>query len=241
MHLLIFPAFELSDPPPIKPYIYGIGSSSTLSTLTIGQQPLFAGLPKSAAKYAASLQNTLSTTPRSTPQNSYQRSEYTASQTTLQDLSSAPTYHRPDEQKQGRQNEFISQNPSRKSTGPSEPSPLPIDPHPYEYDKLRDGQPGQVYGHAVVGVRKSRTDLPNTPGDRNRSRRDVSDQYSREQSICDIALGVPETLTGHDPNRDSEGNDEGKYGSDRKRGSGSRTLLFDYSPSTHLTSIKALA
>jgi hypothetical protein len=164
------------------------------------------------------------------------------SETTLQDLSSGGDHHRPGEQQQNRPNEPISQRPSLKSAGASEPpTPLPEDPHQHENDRQCKGQPGQVYGH-TGGVGKSRTELQNNPGDRNRSRRDVSGQDSRELFICELVLDVTETNAGLDLNRDLKEDGEGKYWYNRQRGGrgASRVSLFELSLGPYLTSIKVL-
>lgn len=207
-----------TEPPPPNPYLHGIG---TPSTLTIGQQSLFSTLPTTAAKNHPPPQNVISTASRSTQQDSPQRSDYSSypaspvshvgmyesqrtkpydsSQATLQHPPSGMDHPRPGE-KQDQPNGRISRRPSRRNTATSEPSPMPVDPHPFNFDELLKGQVGQVYGQ-TGGAGKSHISLKNTLGDRNRSRKDVSGKASRL-----------------DLNHGSDGNDEGKYWSDGQRG-----------------------
>ena len=89
---------------------------------------------------------------------------YGNSQVTLQDTSLGPGHRRPGP------TEPISRKPSRKNTGTSEPpTPLPTDPHPYDYDKLRKGQ--AVYDHTGgVGNDQGEYWSDNRRGDRGASR-----------------------------------------------------------------------
>ncbi|KAF9644348.1 kinase-like protein [Thelephora ganbajun] len=215
--------------PPTKLYLNGIGSSSTLS---IGQLSLFATLPKTTAKRSPSLRNTISTTSRPTPQISSQLLEYSSdpvppashgggagthlshkvepygsSQVTSQDPPSGTDYHHPGEQQGGQLGGRMSRRPSRRSTAVSEPSsPMPTDPHPFDFNEL---QKTQAYGH-TGGAGKSHVSLKNTLGDRNRSKKDVSGKGSRL-----------------DLNRDLDVNGEGKYWSEGRRDNrgGSRSVL----------------
>ena len=150
---------------------------------------------------------------------------YRSSQATLQDLPSGTSYPHPGGQQQSPPNDPISRKLSRRNTGPSEPStPLPADPQ-YDYEKLRKGQAGQVYGQ-TGGAIKSRTELQNTPGDRNK-------KDSRELSIRELAFVVHETGTVLDLNHDPDGDGEGMYWYDKQKPGrvSSRVLLFEVSPS----------
>lgn len=148
-------------PPLTKPYISTINSSSTL---TIGQQSLFAALPKSAAKYPSSTHNTNPSTSRASTQIPPQRPDYGGP--------SSPGRHSGGGGVHGQQSEPINRRPSRKGTGTSEPpTPVPTDLHPYNYDRLREVQADAVSTHTGK-VRKSHTDLQNTLS-RNRSKRTV--------------------------------------------------------------------
>ncbi|KAF9642667.1 kinase-like protein [Thelephora ganbajun] len=234
------------EPPPTKPYLNGIGSSSTLS---IGQQSLLATLPKTTAKHSPSLHSTISTASRPAPQVSSQLSEYSSdpvppanrgggagmhlsheggpygsSQVTSQDPPSGTDYYRPSEQQGGQLSGRMSRRPSRRSTAASEPSsPMPTDPHPFDFTEL---QKSQVYGH-TGGAGKSHVSLKNTLGDRNRSKKDVSGKGSRELSVRELVFTVAETGLGLDLNRDLDDNGEGKYWSEGRRDNhgGSRSVL----------------
>ncbi|KAF9644873.1 kinase-like protein [Thelephora ganbajun] len=221
-----------TEPPPTKLYLSGINSSSTLS---IGQQSLFATLPETTAKHSPSLHKTISTASRPTPQISSQLSEYSSdlvspasrgggagthlshkvepygtSQVPSQDPPSGTDYYRPGEQQGGQPNGRMSRRQSRRSTAASEPSsPMPNDPHQFDLDELQKSQANQAYGH-TGGAGKSHVSLKNTLGDRNRSKKDVSGKGFRL-----------------DLNRDLDDNGEGKYWSEGRRDNrgGSRSVL----------------
>jgi hypothetical protein len=149
-----------SEPPPTIPYPYGIGSSSTL---TIGQQSLFAALPGTAASHPYLLRHVASTASRLTAQIPSQRSNHAIDTlyTEHQELPSDADHRRSGDQQGGR----VSRKPSRRSTGGSEPaSPMPIDPEPFDFNTLKNGlAQHQVYG-SPSGAGKSRTNSQSNLG-----------------------------------------------------------------------------
>ena len=194
------PASVQSNPPPTVPYFNGIGSPSTL---TITQQPLPAGLQKTAAQRSPSVRNTISTNPRSTPQISSQRSDYNSPaslvnhvggmgmhenqgpgsyvspQTTMQ-RSPSGTHHRRPSQQRGKSSGDVNRIQSRQNTEVSEVSPVLPDPGIYDPNDQFYGQTG--------GAGMSRTDLRNAIGNRNGSKRDVGGQGSRELSVRELVF-----------------------------------------------------
>ena len=190
-----------SEPPPLEPHFYGIGSASTL-TVGLGHQPVAPPFPKPGARQPPSLQNTSSTASRIIPQVSSQRSghssgpaspvsygagtvmhenqrtrPYGGSQATLLEPAPSPNYDHPGGQLGGRSNQQVGpvgRRPSRRDTATSEP-PTPLRPDPSSFDPNRSwgGQPTQVY-RQVSGAAKSRTSFKGAPDDRHRSRKDVN-------------------------------------------------------------------
>ena len=114
------------DPPPTKPTIYRITSTTTLtnpSTLTVGRQQLLVG------------QNHMISQPPS-PYNE-DATPYTHSQTTVQAPSSAVDDHRSsEEQRRG----HVSRKQSRRSTAASDSPPMPIDPPQFNLDESQKAQ-----------------------------------------------------------------------------------------------------
>ena len=209
------------------------------STLTIGQQSLFAGLPRTAAQHTPSLHHTSSTS-RPTPQISSQWSgnnsptspvnpagvvgmhesqgpvSYVSPQPTLERSSSSAHRRRPSQQR-GKPSGNGNRMQSRQNTEASEVSPVLADPGALDPNELQQSRVDQFYGHGS-GVGRSRSDLQNAFPDRNRSRRNVGGQGSRELVIREPDFAATETCAGHDLTRaDFDDNDEGKYWSEGRR------------------------
>ena len=190
-----------SEPPPLKPYFYGAGSSSTL-TIELGNQPLSTSLPSPGEKFFPLPQNTISTASQITPQISSRTSDcssshispvsyragtvmyenqetrrYCGSQATLYDPVPNPNYNGPGEQLGGQPNQQVGRvgwRPSRRDTATSEPaSPLLPYPPPFNPNGPWGSQPNQVC-RQMSGAGKSRESLRATPDDRHRSRKDVN-------------------------------------------------------------------
>jgi hypothetical protein len=163
-----------SEPPPTTPYPYGIGSSSTL---TIGQQSLFAALPGTTASHPYLLRHAVSTASQLTVQVPPQRSNYAVH--TLypehQDLPSDADHRRSGDQQGGQPNGRVNRRPSRRGADGSEPSSrMPTATEPFDFNTPQNGlAQHQVYGYQG-GAGKSRTSLRNTLGGNNSSRRNVS-------------------------------------------------------------------
>ena len=219
------------DPPLIKSTIYRLTSASTLkgpSTLTVGQQELFAGYNlKDSQPYNIGSSSSL----QITPQTSYysfttlspegkgrdagldegeDERPYTSFQVTTQSPSSgADSYHSSKEQGR-RSGEHISRRPSRRSVGVSDSSPMPIDPHQFDPDELRKARarnPTNAHPHETG---KSSTNLQSTLGGREVSKRDVHGMYSGKLAIHEIPRTGAEIAVGVDLYQGLDG-DEGKY------------------------------
>ena len=171
------------DPTPIKPSIYRLPSTTTLG---IGQKQLFAGYPMGPhtpplhKKASSSSRHTLQTAPEKSnnsigPPPPVSRSLGTG----LDEGGDRKPRDRSQDPPLKQRGGLVARMPSRRSTTGSESSPMPVDPQPFDYGELQNGQAhNQVYNRAG-GTRKSRTDLQSTRG-RTASRRDVSGKCSRK-------------------------------------------------------------
>ena len=94
---------------------------------------------------------------------------------------------------------------------------MPVDPQPFDYGELQKGQThNQVYSRAG-GTRKSHTDLQSARGGGAASRKDVSGKGSRKLSVRKLVFTVADNGIESNLNRDSDGNDEGRYWSGARR------------------------
>ena len=84
----------------------------------------------------------------------------------------------------------VSRKPSRRDPAVSEPPQTHIDPQPFDASKLQKGQGhNQVYGYAG-GVGTSRSNLRDTLGGGNASKRDVTGKGARESPVREPAFAV---------------------------------------------------
>ena len=235
------------DPPPIEPTIRRLTSASTLtspSTLTVGQQQLFAGHTLKVSR-PPSPHNTVSR--QITPQRSNYSSTtlspeskggntrldededvrpYTNFQVMVQGPSlDAGDYHSSREQG-GQSGGPISRIPSRRSTGASD---TPIDPpqsNPDEPRKARARNPANAHPHRAE---KSSTNLQSTLGGRNASKRDVRGMDSGKLTTRETTRTDAEITVGVDLNQGLDG-DEGKYWLKKKRTKGGSRMLLCFNP-----------
>ena len=218
-----------SEPPPLEPHFYGIGSASTL-TVGLGQQTLAPPFPKPGARQPPSVQNTSSMASRITPQVSSQMSghssgpaspvsygtgtvmndnqrtrPYGGSQATLLEPAPSPNSDRLAGRRGGQPNQQVGpvgRRPSRRDTATSEP-PTPLRPDPSSFDPNGPwgGQPNQVY-RQMSGAGKSRASLRAAPDDRHRSRKDLSapgEGYNRGGSSRNPSRMSPRIYPTPDP------------------------------------------
>ena len=228
------------DPLPTKPSIY---IPLSTSTLTIGQQHLLSGY--STGPHTPSLHKKVSSSSHRPLQLSPKKSNYSIgppppesrSRSTGLDDGGGGRPHDRSQDPPSEQRGLVTRMPSRRSTTGSEPSPMPVDPQPFDYGELQRSQArNQVYG-PPGGTGKSHTDLQNTRGGRTASKRDVSGKGSRRLLICEVVFAIVDNGVEFDLNRDLDDNDEGKYWSGPQRDNRgascmSRFLSF---PTRHLT------
>ena len=210
------------------------------STLTIGQQQLLAGykplashppsphtvslssrLPQitpQQSNYSTDIVSPVSQDEDTDPDESESSKRHDTPQAATQYPPSAVNHYHSGEQQTGQSGERVSRRISRRDTTTSEPSsPLPIDPEPFDLDKLqKDRSNNQVYGHEV-GAGKSHPDLQSTPGSRNASKKDVNGKGSREVSIYELNFAVTDAGIGLNLDHGLEGNDEGRRQSESRR------------------------
>ena len=117
---------------------------------------------------------------------------YAPPQTTLQ-RSPSGTHHRSPSQQGGKSSGNVNRIQSRQNTEISEISPVLPDPGVHGPNSRFYGQTG--------GAGMSRTDLRNALGNKNRSKRDVGGQGSRELSVRELVFAVAETCAGLDLNQ----------------------------------------
>ena len=103
---------------------------------------------------------------------------YVSPQATLERSSSSAHRRRPSQQR-GKSSGNSNRMQSRQNTEASEVSPVLADPGASDPNELQQSRVDQFYGHGS-GAGRSRPDLQNSFPDRNRSRRNVAGQGSRD-------------------------------------------------------------
>ena len=150
---------------------------------------------------------------------------YESPQTTLQRFS--PSAHRRSRsQQQGKSSGNSNLVQSRQNMVASEVSPVLVDPGTSDPDELLQSRVDQFYGHGSEAGR-SRSDLQNTFPNRNRSKRGVSGQGSRELSVRELVFAAAKPCVGHDLTRTHEDDDdEGRYWSEGRRENRGASRMF---------------
>ena len=111
----------------------------------------------------------------------------------------------------------VSRRPSRRDPATSELPQTHIEFQQFDTSKPQDGQAhNQVYGH-TGGAGTSHSNLRDTLGGRNASKRDMTSKGSHELPVREPVFPIAETFVGLDLSQGLDDNDEGRYWSGLRR------------------------